>query len=126
MRSGIGPGINKKGFTLVEILVVITIIGILSAIAVPSYIYAVEQGKRDACAANVQILVTQVERYRLATGEQLVLAYDQSLVQFLTDIGYLSGQQITCPFSTSAIKYEYRLTYENGRPQVTCTHPGGK
>ena len=105
-----------------EILVVVTIIGILAAIAIPSYIYAVEQGREDACAANVQILNTQVERYRLETGNTVVLG-EKSLVDFLKDQGYLVGQNITCPFHTVESPSVYQLNIdEHLRQTVTCTH----
>lgn len=115
---------NVKGFTLMEILVVVTIIGILAAIAVPSYIYAVDRGRQEACATNVQILITQVERYRLVEGKDI----DQkgkSLVDFLKDEGYLAGQEIRCPFSShdsEGTKYEYILEMDMKRQTVRCTH----
>ena len=71
---------SVKGFTLMEILVVVTIIGILAAIAVPSYIYAVDKGRRDACAANVQTLATQVERHKLEKGKEV--GFQEDIVAF--------------------------------------------
>lgn len=113
--------INTKGFTLMEILVVVTIIGILAAIAVPSYIYAVDKGKEDACTTNVQILSTQVERYRLVEGKFITLVGSQSLVDFLEQEGYFVGQQVLCP-----LKGIYQLQTETvggvTTQKVICTH----
>ena len=115
---------NTYGFTLMEILVVITIIGILAAIAVPSYINSVDKGRQDACDANVQILITQVERYKLEKGKDINLG-GQSLVDFLKREGYLTGQEIKCPFSNDEIQYKYTLN-PDGDPIVICNHPRGE
>lgn len=48
---------NKKGFTLVELMVVVTIIGILTAIAVPVYNASQKKAKLNAHLANVRILM---------------------------------------------------------------------
>lgn len=114
---------NKKGFTLMEILVVVTIIGILAAIAVPSYLQAVEQGRREACAANIEILLTQVERYHLTTGQKVPTSGDW--LGFLRQKGYLVGKELYCPFYGEACQPRYVLVYDGAEPIVYCTHCGG-
>lgn len=111
---------SSMGFTLMEVLVVVTIIGILAAIAVPSYINAVEQGRREACATNVQILYAQVERYRLTVGKPV--PEDADLVHFLKEKGYLAGEELKCPFESEEVKPQYKLKYEGQDAIVNCTH----
>lgn len=111
---------SVKGFTLMEILVVVTIIGILAAIAVPSYIYAVDKGRRDACAANVQTLATQVERSQLEKGKEV--GFQEDIVAFLQAEGYLTNITVQCPYAQILEKGYGGIvyTYENGK--VKCTH----
>ncbi len=45
---------NKKGFTLVEIMIVVAIIGILAAIAIPNFIRARIQATTKACVNNLK------------------------------------------------------------------------
>ena len=45
---------NKSGFTLVEIMIVVAIIGLLAAIAIPNFIKARETSQAKACIANLK------------------------------------------------------------------------
>lgn len=58
---------NKKGFTLVEIIVVLVILAILAAIAVPSVLGYVEEDKKEKYIAEAKAIYTviQVEEARL-------------------------------------------------------------
>lgn len=47
---------NIKGFTLVEIMIVVCIIGLLVAIAIPSFMHAREHSRMNACFDNQRVL----------------------------------------------------------------------
>lgn len=55
---------GNKGFTLVELMVVVVIIGVLTAIAVPVYNNASEQAKLNAIAANLRIINGAISQYQ--------------------------------------------------------------
>lgn len=54
---------SNKGFTLVEILVVVAIVGILAAIAIPSYRYILDTAKRTSSIAALTVVKTEMEAY---------------------------------------------------------------
>ena len=49
--------LNKKGFTLVELMIVVVILGILVAIAVPIFSSVTKNAKKKSCQSNMRILL---------------------------------------------------------------------
>jgi type IV pilus assembly protein PilA len=77
---------NEGGFTLIELLVVIIIIGILLAIAIPSYMKFRDRANKSAAQANVRSSIPAVEAYFAdnntyagATLAYLQTTYDQGV-----------------------------------------------
>ena len=61
----------KRGFTLVEILIVVIILGILAAIVIPQFTNASQDARRSSLESTVQTLRSQVELWKLQHGDTL-------------------------------------------------------
>ena len=59
------PNSKKAGFTLVEIMIVVLIIGILLAIAIPNFVAARESSRAKACAGNLKQIDSATQQYAM-------------------------------------------------------------
>ena len=64
---------NKKGFTLIELMIVVAIIAILAMIAVPMYQRYIERARNNAAQATLQQLATS-QIARSTTGDDFIYA----------------------------------------------------
>ena len=95
---------NYKGFTLIEVLVVVLIIGILAAVALPQYKKAVEKTKVSEALMNTQIILDSMQRFLLKNG-----GFPSENVEFkdFADVDLSGGEWNDKSYITKDFEYYY-------------------
>ena len=118
------PRSSIKAFTLVEIMIVVAIIGLLLAIAIPSFMKAREETITTLCMENMRVILHSSHLYETEAG---ILLTGGTNGVFLRDTllngGYVR-KQITfeCPVSGLADYDDYQLIYNGDKLiGIRCT-----
>lgn len=107
---------DRLGFTLIELLIVVAIIAILAAIAIPNFLQAQTRAKVSRALADMKTISNATEMYYtdynqyppndwenfVADGQQAVSAYNVVPRQLSTPIAYLSSYRIYDPFAVGS------------------------
>jgi type IV pilus assembly protein PilA len=112
---------SDEGFTLIELLVVIVILGILLAIAVPSYLGFKDRANKTAAQANVRAAVPSVEAYYSDNGTYagMTLAALQAIDAGIKATPGSAGDQTATSYCISATSGSY--TYSKTGPSGAIT-----
>lgn len=117
---------GRRGFTLIEMLVVVLVIAILMAVAMPLYLGAVTDAGRKACRANMQTIASAEQAFRLRSSS---FSYTTDLNQLNASMG--STATPVCPYNGSysveisdgtALSDSGR-TVPAGSLIIRCSHP---
>ena len=130
---------SRKGFTLVELMIVVVIMAILVAVAVPIYNAVVSNAKTKTCAANKREIISQMTNYCIGNNktsdifndnESFTITLDSETGDITTSDGtndLIEASEVEalfqevpyCPSDNST--YEVVFTKGAGAPQITVT-----
>lgn len=87
---------KNRGFTLVEILIVVIILGILAAIVIPQFTNASQDARRNSLSSQLQTLRSQIELYKLQHKDVLpnLVASWNYLTQKTDEDGNFTGANL--------------------------------
>ena len=93
--------ISKKGFTLIEIMIVVAIIGLLAAIAIPNFVHARTTAQQNACINNLRQIDGAKQEWALENKANPTSVPVDSNIQPYMGRG-TQGSLPTCPLDTTA------------------------
>jgi general secretion pathway protein G len=116
---------DEKGFTLIEILIVVMIIGLIASLVAPNLMGKFERSKEELGKAQVEMLSSGVQSFMLDVGRcpgdlhELITSTDQKWRG-----PYLSKQEL--PKDAWGRDYQYKCPGEHGPFDLYSLGPNGK
>jgi len=110
---------RRKGFTLIEVLIVIVVIAVLASIVIPRLLGAGRQAKEASLRAHLQELRNSIGLFQSHTG-----TYPAALADIMGNAAPVSGLSVTAqviPINASDYKGPYLTTADGNLPKNPIT-----
>lgn len=99
---------KRRAFTLIELMIVVLVLGALTAIAIPRITGGAFTAGKNTCRNNVDIINSQIELYHSRTG-----SWPINIGKVTNDPNYFPDGPPQCPFNK-----QYVLVTTNGKNRV--------
>jgi len=114
----------RSGFTLVEILIVVVILGILAAIVIPQFTEASTEAKTSSLCTDLQTMRSQIELFKIQHNDNLPGWQNGTFTQHMTGYTQIDGTVVAAPGANVYGPYVQQIPTNQFNDSAVITEDG--